>query len=91
MRMKRKDKRQNILKKNTEGLKKQYSKSGVLKKFFSILSTKNITIIRSFTVIMAISLLTTLVIGISSFVTINRTYSNLKVNVYKLSSKRNYI
>lgn len=77
--MKRKDKRQNILKKNTEGLKKQYSKSRVLKKFFSILSTKNITIIRSFTVIMAISLLTTLIIGISSFVTINRTYSNLKL------------
>ncbi|EKQ50393.1 MULTISPECIES: methyl-accepting chemotaxis protein [unclassified Clostridium] len=77
--MKRKDKRQNILRKNTEDLKKQYLKSRVLKKFFSILSTKNITIIRSFTVIMAISLLTTLVIGISSFVTINRTYSNLKL------------
>lgn len=77
--MKRKNKGQNILRKNTEGLKKQYSKSRVLKKSFSILSTKNITIIRSFTVIMAISLLTTLVIGISSFVTINRTYSNLKL------------
>jgi methyl-accepting chemotaxis protein len=79
MRMMRKDKRQKASKKNTEGLKNKYSKSSILKNIFSILSIKNITIIRSFTVIMAISLLTTLVIGVSSFVTINRTYSNLKL------------
>lgn len=68
--MNKKDKRQKISRKNTEGFKNKYSKSNVF---------KNITIIRSFTVIMVISLLTMLVIGISSFVTINRTYSNLKL------------
>ena len=68
--MNNKDKRQKISRKNTEGFKNKYSKSNVF---------KNITIIRSFTVIMVISLLTMLVIGISSFVTINRTYSNLKL------------
>ena len=85
--MNKKYKRQKISRKNAESFKNKYSKSSVLKNVFSILSIKNITIIRSFTVIMAISLLTTLVIGISSFVTINRTYSNLKL-MYTSSLQR---
>ncbi|MVX63962.1 methyl-accepting chemotaxis protein [Clostridium chromiireducens] len=65
--------------KNAKGFKNKYSKSSFFQSIFSKGSIKNITIIRSFTVIMAISLLTTLIIGVSSFVTINRTYNNLRL------------
>ncbi|WP_297417641.1 methyl-accepting chemotaxis protein [Clostridium sp.] len=77
--MDKKLKKQRASNKNTKDFKNKYSKSSFFQRIFSKVSIKNITIIRSFTVIMAISLLTTLVIGISSFVTINRTYSNLKL------------
>ncbi|NOW83167.1 methyl-accepting chemotaxis protein [Clostridium beijerinckii] len=68
-----------ISNKNTKAFKNKYSKSSFFQSIFSKESIKNITIIRSFTVIMAISLLSTFVIGVSSFVTINRTYNNLKL------------
>lgn len=45
----------------------------------SKLSKKNITIIRSFIVISTISVLATLVIGISSFITINGAQKNVKL------------
>jgi methyl-accepting chemotaxis protein len=77
--MNKKLKKQRTSNKNAKYLKNKYSKSSFFQSIFSKVSIKNITIIRSFTVIMAISLLTTLVIGISSFVTINRTYNNLKL------------
>lgn len=77
--MKTKEKRQNIFSKNTENFKNKYSESSFFKNVFSKLAFKNITIVRSFIVILLISLLTTLVIGVSSFVTINRTYGNLKL------------
>lgn len=62
-----------------EWKKTMNSKSIFLKNVFLKLSFKNITIIRSFTSIWVVSLLTTFIIGISSFVTINATNNNLKV------------
>jgi len=72
-------KKQKISNKNNEDFKNKYSKSSFFQSVFSKLSFKNITIVRSFIVMLFISLLTTLVIGIASFVTINRTYINLKL------------
>ncbi len=72
--MDKKLKKQRIAKKNTKNFKNEFLKSVFLK-----LPFKNITIIRSFTSICAISLLTTFIIGISSFVTINTTHN--KVNL----------
>jgi methyl-accepting chemotaxis protein len=72
--MDRKLKKQRITKKNFENFKNKFSKS-----MFSKLSFKNITIIRSFTIICAISILTTFIIAISSFVTINATHNNVNL------------
>jgi len=72
-------KKQKFSNKNAEDPINKYSKSSIFQSIFSKLSFKNITIVRSFIVILFISLLTTLVIGIASFVTINRTYINLKL------------
>ena len=77
-------KRQKISKKSSKSLKKTYSKNSFFNKDFLKnvtlkLSIKNISIIRSFIVVISISLLTTFVIGISSFMTINNTYRNLKL------------
>jgi len=72
-------KKQKFSNKNAEDPINKYSKSSIFQSIFSKLSFKNITIVRSFIVILCVSLLTTLVIGIASFVTINRTYINLKL------------
>ena len=77
--MDKKLKKQRISNKNTEGFKNKYLKNSFLKSTFSKLSLKNITIIRSFKAICFISILTTFIIGISSFVTINATNNNLKL------------
>ena len=77
--MDKKLKKQRISNKNTEGFKNKYLKNSFLKSIFSKLSLKNITIIRSFKAICFISILTTFIIGISSFVTINATHNNLKL------------
>ncbi|MDR3594904.1 methyl-accepting chemotaxis protein [Clostridium sp.] len=77
--MNKKIKKQENSNKNTKEFKNKYPKSSFFQSVFSKLSFKNITIIRSFRVILAISLLTTFVIGIASFVTINKTYMNLKL------------
>lgn len=57
----------------------KYSDNKFLNRVFSKFSLKNIKIIKSFIILSTISLLTTLVIGILSFVTINSTYNNLKL------------
>jgi methyl-accepting chemotaxis protein len=72
-------KEQRVSNKNAEDFKNKYSKSSFFQSVFSKLSFKNVTIVRSFIVILFISLLTTLVVGIASFITINRTYINLKL------------
>ncbi|MDF2883211.1 MAG: chemotaxis protein [Clostridiaceae bacterium] len=72
-------KKQGISNKNTEGFKNKYLKNSFLKSTFSKISLKNITIITSFKAICFISILTTFIIGISSFVTINATHNNLKL------------
>ncbi|BCZ47766.1 methyl-accepting chemotaxis protein [Clostridium gelidum] len=72
-------KKQKNSNKNVGDFKKKYLKSSFFQSVFSKLSFKNITIIRSFITIVVISILTTLVIGITSFVTINGTYINLKL------------
>ena len=77
--MDKKFKKQRISNKNTEGFKNKYLNNNFFKSVFLKLSFKNITIIRSFTAICIISILTTFIIGISSFVTINATNNNLKL------------
>lgn len=82
--MDKKIKRQKISNKSSKSSKKTCSKNSFFNKdsFKNIifkLSIKNISIMRSFIIIIAISLLTTVVIGISSFITINNTYRNLKL------------
>jgi len=57
----------------------KYSDNKFLNRVFSKFSSKNIRIIKSFIILSTISLLTTLVIGILSFVTINSAYNNLKL------------
>lgn len=57
----------------------KYSDNKFLNRVFSKFSLKNIRIIKSFIILSTISLLTTLVIGILSFVTINSAYNNLKL------------
>jgi len=77
--MYKKLKKQRIFKKNTKDFKNKYLNNNFFKSVFLKLSFKNITIIRSFTAICIISILTTFIIGISSFVTINATNNNLKL------------
>lgn len=82
--MDKKIKRQKISKKSSESFKQIYSKKSLFydnffKNIISKLSIKNISIMRSFIVIITISLVTTFIIGISSFMTINNTYRNLKL------------
>lgn len=85
--MDKKLKKQRVIKKNNKNLKNKCSKRDVLRSVFSKLSFKNITIIKSFIVICIISIITTFVIGISSFFTINVTHNNVKL-MYKSCLQR---
>ncbi|WP_459481152.1 methyl-accepting chemotaxis protein [Clostridium saccharoperbutylacetonicum] len=75
---------------NTKALKNRHLKNRFFKSVFRKLSLKNITIIRSFKVICFISILTTFIIGISSFFTINVTHNNLKL-MYTSSLQRDIL
>lgn len=88
--MDKKFEKQRISNKNTEDFKNKYLKNRFLKSVSSKLSLKNITIIRSFKVICFISILTTFIIGISSFFTINATHNNLKL-MYTSSLQRDIL
>ena len=77
--MDKKTKKQRVPRKTNKLLKGKNSSRNNFRTMFSKLSFKNVTIIKSFIAISAISLLTTLVIGISSFLTINATNNNLKL------------
>ena len=70
----KKFKEEGILKK-----KNKYTIHNMFHKIFFKLEPKNMTIIRSFGIIVAISILTILAIGISSFDTINSTHKNVKL------------
>ncbi|MBC2457742.1 methyl-accepting chemotaxis protein [Clostridium beijerinckii] len=64
-------------KKNTKHLNN--FKIVILKNIFSKLSLKNITIIRSFIAIWIVSILTTLIIGVESFISINLAHEELQL------------
>lgn len=80
-------KKQRISNKSIEEFKDKYLNSSFFERVFSKLLLKNISIIRGYIVILVISILATLIIGISSFVTINKTYVNLKL-MYTSSLQR---
>lgn len=88
--MDKKFKKQRIFNINTQDLKNRHLKNRFFKSVFTKLSLKNITIIRSFKVICFISILTTFIIGISSFFTINATHDNLKL-MYTSSLQRDIL
>ena len=67
------------LKMTSKKLNSDHIKRPFLLNILSKISVKNITIIRGFVTIWILSLLSVLVIGISSFVTINSTQKNLKL------------
>lgn len=89
-RMDKKIEKQRIFNINTKDLKNKNLKNKFYKSIFAKLSLKNITIIRSFKVICFISILTTFIIGISSFFTINATHNNLKL-MYTSSLQRDIL
>ncbi|MBE6070440.1 MAG: methyl-accepting chemotaxis protein [Clostridium butyricum] len=74
----------------TKDLKNEHLKNRLFKSIFTKLSLNNITIIRSFKVICFISILTTFIIGISSFSTVNATHNNLKL-MYTSSLQRDIL
>ncbi|NOV63535.1 methyl-accepting chemotaxis protein [Clostridium beijerinckii] len=71
------DKKIMNFKKNTKHLNN--FKIVILKNIFSKLSLKNITIIRSFIAIWIVSILTTLIIGVESFISINLAHEELQL------------
>jgi methyl-accepting chemotaxis protein len=75
---------------NIKDLKNKHLKNRFFKSIFAKPLLKNITIIRSFKVICFISILTTFIIGISSFFTINATHNNLKL-MYTSSLQRDIL
>jgi methyl-accepting chemotaxis protein len=77
--MDKKTKKQRVSRKTNKSLKGKNSSRNNFRTIFSKLSFKNVTIIKSFIAISAISILTTFIIGISSFLTINATNNNLKL------------